>query len=866
MLATVGLAILFLSYLVLLLYRAGCYRFGWRGYSSAPSSFRYPSTLWSLILGTICCWQLVEFADDSVLWWLFLAVATAHALAAILAWVFASSKAPESEATHRAESKESLLDRSAVDTQTRLVQNPGILDIWLESDAPVDDEQDDMLDVGHLVSQIAQSLLENPGSTIGLLGALGSGKTSILNMAIGEVKEETGRGTHIFASVPSWGIRADSLSAHALSCGVDELSKFIDTLAVSAVPENYVTAVREAGPNWARMLSICVARGPLEQLLRLNEAMLATGGHIVFLIEDLDRNADDSRMADLYVELQGLLDRLRQCERLSFILSVGHTSLDFDRLCDFKVSVPKLNETQTGAVLQAFRHHSLARALDSGAVLPDYSQKEVEHIATSSPSAALRLWAPRRVVYDHSLPWKHILPLIGNPRRLKSVLRATRDAWSRLTGEVNFDQLFVVQCLRAVSPSAIDSIADIKEFMDTESFTGDDKEKKRIKSWVQSRIARVLDRIPVADQEHVEALIGFLVPSSVDSVIDFLVDSDRSPVVQDAKVSDVYWQRLWSGQDVGRGEGDPRDQAVLNSIADARRSEDWHEFAKRLETEPNWGAVYERLHSKHHSRTPECLMAAKEHLSASAALYDVLVREQGPEACEDNSAAFIPLWRTTLNSNRVSTDILLDWIRAQIAKVLPQNLCLATDIIYYWAAGSETQLTPKQSTTVITEVAVLAQELWNDCPERLCNGLGVASLSHAHALGRCFSLGHERQSVPDIESTWGWIAPVLEKALEIEPFKVAYAITGFSVGSQHSVAPDEDENWGVRADMRPRIPSILFPAPAQRLGLYRKVARILDEERPASMHPLVDSWLDRAVDSISKWLGEGAPEVGDSVE
>jgi len=299
----------------------------------------------------------------------------------------------------------------------------------------------------------------------------------------------------------------------------------------------------------------------------------------------------------------------------------------------------------------------------------------------------------------------------------------------------------------------------------------------------------MLEEINVGDRDHVKALIGYLLPETGESWIDQLVHSGAAEHAQDAKADDVYWNRLWSEQVVDNRE--PRDQTVLIAISEAKQSGSWSNFAQHLEADNGWVDVYERLHKKYQDRLPDCLMTVEEHFLAASASNELLIEQQAADASRDFSQSFVPIWRTIGNAYRVERDNLFKWVMEQVRSTLPKSVCLATDIIDYWAEGSQTQLTFQQSACVMEETSIIARELWQDAPDQLSAALSAASISHAHSLGRLFSLRREEQRITDVGSRWLWMGPVLQQAIRISPFEVAFGITGFSVGSQRSLAPDE---------------------------------------------------------------------------
>jgi hypothetical protein len=131
---------------------------------------------------------------------------------------------------------------------------------------------------------------------------------------------------------------------------VAELSRHVDCLALLSLPREYVGAMKGIAPNWLQgPLAVTAMDSPSRQLGRLDPLLDAINARLVVFIEDLDRNTEipdvsfvqhvrtegTNAKSDIrneiagrpagrsFLEIESLLDRMKESRRVSFVLAVS---------------------------------------------------------------------------------------------------------------------------------------------------------------------------------------------------------------------------------------------------------------------------------------------------------------------------------------------------------------------------------------------------------------------------------------------------------------------------------------------------------------------------------------------------------------
>lgn len=249
---------------------------------------------------------------------------------------------------------------SRQDAIRQLTKSPSELLRWLEEDLPVADPSQDLFGAFQVATRISRSLRSLHAPTICLEGAWGSGKTTAMKLLEGvlEAKEPgsgipekgaaPGANKAILCWIDSWGLAGESIVRVLLREAVKRLRRHIDTIALSALPNQYIQALKGASPNWLQsLLEFLGKQASIDTIQHLNGVLKAIDTRLVLVIEDLDRNFGSTGVSlriggsteravrgrvtpaegrKQFSELVGLLDAIGKMDQITYIITYTELS------------------------------------------------------------------------------------------------------------------------------------------------------------------------------------------------------------------------------------------------------------------------------------------------------------------------------------------------------------------------------------------------------------------------------------------------------------------------------------------------------------------------------------------------------------
>lgn len=447
------------------------------------------------------------------------------------------------------------------------------IDVLLEllaNEAPVEDDGSDLFGARVRGTRVFEGLQQKRTNLEGkdlyktavIQGPFGAGKSTVVHFLKNAAKQTSGC-QYIFAHVNCWGFSSAAAQEHILDQALAELSKHADCLSLRRMPSAYADAITDSSSWLAAIAGVFVpSDSPVDLLQRLTPILHAIDAHLVIIIEDTDRNGSDFDQK----QIEAMLYSFRQVERVSFVLTAGRKcEIEFPKIAEQIEYIPSITDSAAIALLDKIREHCRNHwfYIDpvSGWSRPD----RLIHIHKDSGKIAgrgLPSW-----IFD-------VARLLDNPRSLKRVLSSIVDAWSRLHGEVDLDELIIVTCLREVAPTAFDYLATFRTSFNAVKPSSDRAVEAQDERKMQ-RIAYLKERwLHAASQSEHDAqtlgrLIGELVYSSTHITGCEVNKAQRLQSIADSKgeVSDIYWGRLTS---LALMENEPKDQEVLLAMKNAK--------------------------------------------------------------------------------------------------------------------------------------------------------------------------------------------------------------------------------------------------------------------------------------------------------
>lgn len=625
---------------------------------------------------------------------------------------------------------------------------------WLQNEEPIRAVPNDLYGRGPIAHRIARRLREDGFQTIGITGDYGCGKSSIIAMTRSILNEPRksesspqmeGSRKLIECHISTWGLSRENIAQHILTQIVRALSEHVDTVALRSVPKQYISALNGVGGNWAESIFHIASQptDPLEVLDGVDKVLHCLNWRLVAFIEDADRNSSSDMVK---IELFALLDRLKLMKNISFVVAIGNESgllEELIRVLEHIEPIQSLQRDEARSVLVEFRR--IAKNVVADKCFSLYNDDELDTRIGISRSAEDLF---DMVGLNEEAAMTHMAALLNTPRVKKLVLRRTWSGWQSLFGEVDLDELLVVNILKCAIPAAYAFISD--NLNEIRRVKGDPQKQELIR-------AKLIEKVPESDGrgEHARALIRFLFPGAFDG--NSPSSSALPQRVAETFVND-YWVRI-AREELQQGD-EPRDQAVLHAIAAwSENSEalafDGRTMADALIDIPRFAELVELLAIR---------LDLKEVKLLTSQLFARLTARNIEIRCDPDVLSTYPgsieLWRM-LKSRTQKVDV--DWLLNELSCGLERNLLLSNYIYYYWRPDDLATASSIYKTYVAN-----AKSLFSEDVQRFVNVLPRGypfSLYHF-----CVHYSETQQLGPGFESLdWKWLGKVLLQASLISP-------------------------------------------------------------------------------------------------
>ncbi len=333
-----------------------------------------------------------------------------------------------------------------------------------------------------------------------------------------------------------WGFEDSSKAQEIiLKQAIESLSNHVDCFSTYRIPRKYVNAISKINKYAGIFISVFGSpTDPSVNLRRISPILIAVNARLIIVIEDTDRNGVRLNAEDL----EALLFRLKQIKGISYILTTDISSnVDFAKLCEHTESIPTLDEDQTLRIIDIVRNHCL-NSFPNDIHPVYYGNKLATQVDNGFGIRSLHL------ALDKSW-YSALIELLSTPRHLKRTLRRTINTWSRLHGEVDFDELLMVTALRETATPAFSYLTrhykDIRSLIVKNPSDLDKEDREQRQQNLKDNWNKLIDNSDV-DLILVSILMREILPKT-----NFLFSNNYSPLtepIQGTRNEDVIGPRF----------------------------------------------------------------------------------------------------------------------------------------------------------------------------------------------------------------------------------------------------------------------------------------------------------------------------------
>lgn len=632
------------------------------------------------------------------------------------------------------------------------------LDEWIKNDDPIADSQQDLFETGWIADRTCRALREDGAKSVALIGPYGCGKTSVVQMLENQLSREE-PDQWAFCIVSGWGYDgAIPLIEQALEDAIEAITPFIDTANLRRIPAQYRRAMQACGNGVVAALVELADRGsvsPDELLARIDQTLALANRKLVIVLEDLDRNRDKRKY---WQTLLGFMDRLHQCHHLHFILNCGMRTTkgdEFVRICDHVERFPDIPRESFLSLGKRF--YERWRAMLAEKEYADLTNLDNTLESHDGPRFGQWRFSYARDIIDGQGGYSHIeniRRLLSSPRLLKRWVGRTDRAWARLCGEVNLDDLILLNALRFGAPTAftfIDKHANLLRYAKNEEsgpVKFDQGHKVLLAAWEKTR------EVVEWDHEGVWALIRVLFPEP--NANDYTSLSWTQRVLLDRETTD-YLTRAVAER---TSPGELRDQDVIATLKRTRREDDPSasmEIVRRMTNEPHFSAKVRQFRLFLDRDSVRDI--ARDVISC--VLSDESQRTDWPNAAPALQDSY---FLTT--EHRIPDPEHRKWVVDQLTRVLPYCLELANTVYMYWRTQDPKSRGELCTPLIRADYIQLAAKLFSGKPEVLARSLMRTSAQKPYWTLHIFVRQLDDREVGGNgfdHQKWDWLPDVLLK-------------------------------------------------------------------------------------------------------
>jgi hypothetical protein len=312
----------------------------------------------------------------------------------------------------------------------------------LDADLPVPENGEDLLGRRPFVEELVSRILLEKPLVVAVTAPYGAGKTSFLNLVVGEIRKSEPEQLPIIVKFSPW-LAGDSnaLVLSLLNSIVSEINKSYFVPGLKREAMEYARTLLKVIPKLDSLKGLLSEPSQENRIHGLTRRISATGRRILIVLDDLDRM--DA------TELETVFKMLRGSEAFG----------EFTFLCSF-------DRTELVRILEATRPKQdvgtfIEKFFQVPMPLPPIDSAQLQEVFSSKLKQVLRRYNLSDNITDKTLG--EIWELGGssyfvNLRRIKLFLNKIDYTLARIGREVNIADFLRLELVRDVAPSIYDAI------------------------------------------------------------------------------------------------------------------------------------------------------------------------------------------------------------------------------------------------------------------------------------------------------------------------------------------------------------------------------------------------------------------------
>lgn len=343
-------------------------------------------------------------------------------------------------------------------------------------------------------------------------------------------------------------------------------------------------------------------------------------------------------------------------------------------------------------------------------------------------------------------PIEDICRLVNNPRLLKAIFRTSYQTWNALHGELDFDDIFVLNVLRFAAPEVFEFLLGHAQEIRALELKGQFSKRDERLNDVNLKWERYTKNA-AWDTSSAKSLTQFLFPCWREQ--DYSWGKESLQGVQETK----YWARFLTGEIEKK---DFRDQEVLNGLKNYKEIP--------LEKHFRGMSIVEALNSgkdftERFEHFAKVILDGNDVRKIASNFFETVLKTCGNKADTD-LGGFIPLWRVSIR-NPIDKSEHLKWVQEEAEKAIPISLELSNGIYYYWRSNDEADIQLKQAHPDLRAAIVArAKEVYAGNPKAFISAINPKRIYSSYHLSVFYSNEKDR-GAGFVPADWEWFAELL---------------------------------------------------------------------------------------------------------